>query len=55
MYLDLTTTKSYQDAWLINFGASYHMTPNREWFYEYEKFDSGDVLLGDYSLIRIVG
>ena len=55
MYLDLTTRKSDHDAWLINFGASYHMTPNREWLCEYEKFDSSDVLLGDDSLIRIVG
>jgi hypothetical protein len=36
VYLASTSTQSDQDVWLINSGASYHMTPHREWFYEYE-------------------
>jgi hypothetical protein len=31
---------------LIESGASYHITPHREWFSEYEKCDGGDVFLG---------
>jgi hypothetical protein len=31
------------------------MTPHREWFYEYEKYDDGDVFLGDDSTTKIMG
>eukprot|EP00253_Pinus_taeda_P017430 PITA_17430 len=36
-------------------GASFHFTPHREWFYEYEKYDGGDVFLGDDRKARIIG
>lgn len=44
-----------REAWLIDLGASFHMTPHRQWFCEYEKFDGGEVFLGDDSMTRIVG
>ena len=31
------------------------MTPHREWFSEYEKYDGGDVFLGDESTTKIMG
>jgi hypothetical protein len=31
------------------------MTPHREWFYEYEKYDGGDVFLGYDSTTKIMG
>jgi hypothetical protein len=31
------------------------MTPHREWFSEYEKYDGGDVFLGDESTAKIMG
>jgi hypothetical protein len=31
------------------------MTPHREWFSEYEKYDGGDVFLGDDSIAKIMG
>jgi hypothetical protein len=31
------------------------MNPHREWFYEYEKYDGGDVFLGDDSIAKIMG
>jgi hypothetical protein len=31
------------------------MTPHREWFSEYEKYNSGDVFLGDDSTTKILG
>jgi hypothetical protein len=31
------------------------MTPHREWFSEYEKYDGGDVFLGDESTSNILG
>jgi hypothetical protein len=36
VYFASTNTQSDQDVWLIDLGASYHMTPHKEWFYEYE-------------------
>jgi hypothetical protein len=44
-----------RDVCLIDLGVSYHMTSNREWFSEYEKYDGGDVFLGDDSTTKILG
>ena len=40
---------------VIDSGASFHFTPHREWFCEYEKYDGGDVFLGNDRKTRIVG
>jgi hypothetical protein len=55
VYLASTGTHVDHDVWLIDSGASYHMTPHREWFSEYEKYDGGDVFLGDDSKSKIMG
>jgi hypothetical protein len=55
VYLESTSTHADHDVWLIDSGASYHMTPHREWFSEYEKYDGGDVFLGDDSTLKILG
>ena len=31
------------------------MTPHREWFCEYEKYNGGDVYLGDNSPANVIG
>jgi hypothetical protein len=31
------------------------MTPHREWFFEYKKYDGGDAFLEDDSKIKIMG
>jgi hypothetical protein len=31
------------------------MTPHKEWFCEYEKYNGGDVFLGDDSTTKIIG
>ena len=31
------------------------MTPYKKWFYEYERYDGGNVFLGDDSTTRIIG
>jgi hypothetical protein len=36
-------------------GASFHMNPHREWLCEYERYDGGNVFLGDDSTTRIIG
>jgi hypothetical protein len=40
---------------LVDSGASFHMTPHGEWFCEYERYDGGNVFLGDDSTTRIIG
>jgi hypothetical protein len=55
VYLTSTGTHADRDVWLIDSGVSYHMTPHREWFPEYEKYDGGDVFLGDDSTASIMG
>jgi hypothetical protein len=55
VYLAYTSTHENCGVWLIDSGVSYHMTPHREWFCEYEKYDGVDVFLGDYSTAKIMG
>jgi hypothetical protein len=55
VYLASTSTQLDQDVWLIDSGAYYHMTPNRERLCEYERYEGGDVFLGDDSTTKIVG
>jgi hypothetical protein len=55
VYLASTSTLVDLDVWLIDSGASYHMTPHMEWFFEYEIYDGGDVFLGDDSKTNILG
>eukprot|EP00253_Pinus_taeda_P035545 PITA_35545 len=55
VYLSYSSTHVDHEAWLIGSGASFHFTPHREWFCEYEKYDGGDVFLGDDRKARIIG
>eukprot|EP00253_Pinus_taeda_P025779 PITA_25779 len=55
VYLASSSTHVDHEAWLIDSGASFHFTPHREWFCEYEKYDGGDVFLGEYRKARIIG
>eukprot|EP00253_Pinus_taeda_P004569 PITA_04569 len=55
VYLASSSTHVDHEAWLIDSGASFHFTPHREWFCKYEKYDGGDVFLGDDRKARIIG
>jgi hypothetical protein len=55
VYLASSSTHADHEAWLIDSGASFHMTPHREWFCEYEKYDGGSVFLGNDSTTKIIG
>eukprot|EP00253_Pinus_taeda_P013395 PITA_13395 len=55
VYLASSSTHVDHEAWLIDSGASFHFTPHREWFCEYEKYNGGDVFLGDNQKARIIG
>jgi hypothetical protein len=54
-YLDSSNTHEDHEAWLVESCASFHMTPHMEWFCEYERYDGGNVFLGDDSTTRIIG
>jgi hypothetical protein len=55
VYLASSSTHADHEAWLVDSGASFHMTPHKEWFCEYERYDGGNVFLGDDSTTRILG
>ena len=55
MYLDSSRTHVGHDTWLVDLDASFHMNPHREWFCEYERYDGGNVFLGDDSTTIIIG
>ena len=55
MYLASMGNPSKHDIWLSDSGASCHMTPHREWFCEYEKYNVGDLYLRDDSPTNIIG
>ncbi|KAE8719673.1 hypothetical protein F3Y22_tig00109926pilonHSYRG00011 [Hibiscus syriacus] len=52
--LSISTTQ-LTDAWILDSGCSYHITPNREWFSTYKPVNSGSVYLGDDRCCNIVG
>ncbi|KAL0294146.1 UNVERIFIED_CONTAM: Retrovirus-related Pol polyprotein from transposon TNT 1-94 [Sesamum calycinum] len=49
------STNQYVDAWILDSGCSYHITPNREWFSSYRAGNYGSVYLGDDRCCNIVG
>ncbi|KAL0451879.1 UNVERIFIED_CONTAM: Retrovirus-related Pol polyprotein from transposon TNT 1-94 [Sesamum latifolium] len=49
------STNQFVDAWILDSGCSYHITPNREWFTSYMSGNSGSVYLGDDRCCSIVG
>ena len=55
VYLSSTSTQLERDSWVTDTSASFHMTTHRNWFFEYKELKSGDVLLGDDSLTKIIG
>eukprot|EP00253_Pinus_taeda_P022989 PITA_22989 len=54
VYLSSSSTHVDHEACLIDSGASFHFTPQREWFCKYEKYDGGDVFLGDDRKAKII-
>src|ERR1044072_7065645 len=43
------------EAWILDSGCSYHMTPHREWFHSFKEGDFGFVFLGDDKHWAITG
>jgi hypothetical protein len=55
VYLDSSRKHVDHEAWLVDSSESFHMTPHREWFCEYERYDGGNLFLGDESTNIIIG
>jgi hypothetical protein len=55
VYLASSRTHIDHEAWLVDSSASFHMTPHREWFCKYERYDGGNVFLSDDSIAKIIG
>jgi hypothetical protein len=51
----LIQSHAYNEAWLVDSGASFHMNPHKAWFCEYERYYGGNVFLGDDLTTRIIG
>ena len=54
----ITTSKEKRkltDVWLLDSGASWHMTSNRNWFHTYEPISEGVVYMGNNHPLEIVG
>jgi hypothetical protein len=52
----LSTKNDDENAWLMDYGASAHMTCNREWYDEYyEKLDRTHIYLGDNRSHKVQG
>ncbi|KAE8686001.1 hypothetical protein F3Y22_tig00111088pilonHSYRG00304 [Hibiscus syriacus] len=47
--------KRFADIWLINSGATYHMTSRREWFHHYEPVSGRSVYSCNDHALEIVG
>jgi len=43
------------EVWLMDSGAIWHMTPNRDWFHTYEPVSEGSVFMGDNHALEIAG
>jgi hypothetical protein len=50
-----TCTSADHEAWMVESCASFYMTPHREWFCKYERYDGDDVFLGDEPTTKIIG
>jgi hypothetical protein len=55
VYLSYSRRHEYHEAWLVDSIKYFHMTPHKELFCENERYDGGDVFLGDESTSKIIG
>ena len=51
----LLSLESVDDSWVLDFGASFHATPHRGYFNDYDQGYFGLVYLGDNESYQIVG
>jgi hypothetical protein len=50
-----TDRKELTKVWLMDSEATWHMTPNRDWFHTYEPISEGSVFIGNDHALEIAG
>ena len=55
MLRSIIMAHSLAHTWLLNSGASFHVTPHREWFIRYEAKPLGTIRIGDSRQCDVVG
>ena len=59
LYSEATTAvggrKKFVDVWLLDSGATWHMTSQREWFHKFEPVSGGSIHIGDDHALEIAG
>ena len=48
-------TRQLTDVWIVDSGATWHMTPRRDWFHTYEPVSEGSVFMGNDHALDIAG
>ena len=54
-YALILSLENIIDAWVVDLGASFHATPDREHFHDYVQGDFGQFQLGDDKPYKIIG
>ena len=54
-YVEVNMAHLLAHTWLLDCGASFHVTPHKEWFTRYEPKPLGKVRLGDSRQCDVVG
>ncbi|KAK9724586.1 hypothetical protein RND81_05G084700 [Saponaria officinalis] len=55
-YALVTDTTEHQiDEWILDFGASYHICPRREWFTTYEQVNESNISMANSDVCKAVG
>jgi len=47
--------KEFSEVWLMDSGATWHITPNRDWFHTYEPISEGSLFIGNDHALEIAG
>jgi hypothetical protein len=50
-----TDREELNEVWLMDSGATWHMTPNRDWFHAYEPIYGSTMFMGDNHALEIAG
>ena len=53
--LAVSPLTSHPDEWILDSACTYHMSPMREWFFEFEELDGGVVYMGNDNPCKTVG
>ena len=43
------------ENWILDYGCTFHMTPNWDWFSTYEAMHKGEVLMGNNASCKVAG